>query len=128
MSTEIAVPPTLTERSAVENLSRARQEPAWLLELRLRAFDAFSAMPMPDQRTEGWRRTSLRGLDLNALRFDSEPGRATASSAPSGVTVLDFSDALRDARYEQLLREHFGRIVPPEYDKFTALHYAFFNA
>src|SRR5919201_504074 len=34
---------------------------------RLRALEAFERLPMPDQRTEGWRRTSLRGLNLDAL-------------------------------------------------------------
>ena len=49
-------------RETVEHLVEHRQEPDWLRQIRLDAFDAFERLPMPDQRTEGWRRTSLKGL------------------------------------------------------------------
>src|SRR5437667_9213952 len=49
-------------RETVEELVERRQEPDWLRAIRLEAFDAFERLPMPDQRTEGWRRTSLSGL------------------------------------------------------------------
>ena len=54
-------------RQTVEELSRRRREPEWLLGIRLQAFETFERLPMPDQRTEGWRRTSLRGLDLGQI-------------------------------------------------------------
>jgi Fe-S cluster assembly protein SufD len=51
----------------VEAFSAIRGEPAWLRALRLRGWETFSSQPMPTMRDEGWRRTDLRGLDLDAL-------------------------------------------------------------
>src|SRR5579864_7332838 len=109
-------------RRAVQELSASRSEPEWLLTLRLRAFDAFERLPMPDQRTEGWRRTSLRGLDLSSLDIPS----ARPSLAVSGL-ALSLEDALHDSRLEPLVRCHFAHVVDVEADKFVALHYALFN-
>jgi Fe-S cluster assembly protein SufD len=105
-------------RQAVEELARQRREPEWLVELRLRAFGIYQSLPVPDTRTEGWRRTSLSGLKLP----DSVPsdGPATTWQAPAGVSILP----LDDPRAEQ----HLGKIVSPDADKFTALHYALLNS
>jgi Fe-S cluster assembly protein SufD len=139
-------------RETVEALSHRRGEPPWLLALRLRALEAYERLPMPDQRTEGWRRTSLRGLPLDAfdplaaadaratVRFvvasERPPARTLGGAqGPSGesaldssrAVVLDFSEALRDARMAERLRQHLGTVVPLDFDTFAALHYAFFN-
>jgi Fe-S cluster assembly protein SufD len=120
-------PRSALSREAVADLSRFRGEPDWLLALRLRAFEAFERLPMPDQRTEGWRRTSLRGLDLDA--FQPGPGRVdVAVSGDTRGVVVPFEDALHDTRFSAHLERHFGRVVEPDVDKFVALHYAFFNA
>jgi Fe-S cluster assembly protein SufD len=42
--------------------SRMREEPAWVMEQRLAAWDVYEALPMPYQEEE-WRRTDYRGLD-----------------------------------------------------------------
>ena len=93
--------------------------------MRLRAFDAFERLPLPDQRTEGWRRTSLRGLVLD----DFDPLQLTQSPSitPENGWVVDLQKALLDPRLAPRIERHFGQIVVPESDKFTALHYAFFN-
>jgi Fe-S cluster assembly protein SufD len=109
----------------VEGLSQSRHEPDWLLNVRLRAFDAFERLPMPDQRTEGWRRTSLRGLDLDSV--DPLQPADSPSIAPPNGWVVDLQEALQDARLAARIEKYFGQVVAPEFDKFTALHYAFFN-
>ena len=58
----LSAPGRVLNRDAVVELSYRRQEPEWLRVIRLRAFEASERMAVPDQRTEGWRRTSLRGL------------------------------------------------------------------
>jgi Fe-S cluster assembly protein SufD len=114
-------------REVVEELSRSRQEPEWLLELRLRAFEAFQRLPMPDQRTEGWRRTSLRGLDLDAVDAVSiTPIMVVHSDAGGYVVPLD--QAVNDAVLGPKVQRYFGKIAPYDADKFVAAHYAFFNA
>jgi len=50
--------------ATVRALSAARQEPAWMLELRLAAWQTFEAMPWPKATDEAWRRTRLTGFDL----------------------------------------------------------------
>jgi len=52
-------------REAVEDLSRRKQEPAWLLEKRLAAWAVFESLPWPQRTDEEWRRT-----DFKALKFD----------------------------------------------------------
>ncbi|HEV7662745.1 MAG TPA: Fe-S cluster assembly protein SufD [Chloroflexota bacterium] len=136
----------------VEELSRRRQEPDWLLAVRLRALEAFERLPMPDQRTEGWRRTSLRGLTLDS--HDPIPSQDTSPIVPDDMRaqqaganlfayrngmavredsldagwVMDLQDALQEPLLALRIEKQFGKIVPLDADKFTALHYAFFNA
>ena len=127
MSSDILSAPRLAfSRAGVEELSQGRREPGWLLAMRLRALEAFERMPLPDQRTEGWRRTSLRGLDLDS--FDPLRLSGSPSISPANGWVVDLRDALQDRELAGRIEKHFGQIVSPEFDKFTALHYAFFNA
>ena len=119
----IASTPTLgLTRRAVQELSQSRSEPEWLLAIRLRAFEAFERLPMPDQRTEGWRRTSLRGLDLASLDVFSSPPSVSLSGP-----ACTLEDALQDSRLEPLVHRHFAQVVDVASDKFVALHYALFN-
>ncbi len=52
-------------REAVEELSRLRNEPAWLKTRRLAAWEAYMAIPMPVRTDEEWRRTDIRDLPLD---------------------------------------------------------------
>lgn len=153
MPNEILSAPRLAlTREAVEELSRRRDEPDWLLALRLHAFEAFERLPLPDQRTEGWRRTSLRGLTLDSFDplatpdtrsivpddglaqqagarfFAYRNGRATREDTLDRGLVMDLQDALQEPLLALRIEQHFGKIVAPDSDKLTALHYAFFNA
>jgi Fe-S cluster assembly protein SufD len=122
----LSVPRLAFARETVEELSRRRDEPDWLLAIRLRAFEAFERLPTPDQRTESWRRTSLRGLDLE----HPDPLSGSVKLAVRGDSrglVVPLEDAVRDPRFAAQVQRYFGQVVVPESDKFTALHYAFFN-
>ncbi|HLU36516.1 MAG TPA: Fe-S cluster assembly protein SufD [Thermomicrobiales bacterium] len=55
---------TAYSREAVEALSRSRNEPEWMLQRRLEAFDIWESLPMPSRQDEEWRRTDLRRLKL----------------------------------------------------------------
>jgi Fe-S cluster assembly protein SufD len=54
-------------KSALEVLSQIKQEPQWLRARRLEAWHLYEETPMPASNDELWRRTSLEGLDLNAI-------------------------------------------------------------
>lgn len=60
----------------VRALSAARQEPDWMLQLRLEAWKTFEAMPWPKPTDESWRRTRLTGFDLEKFKLvvtDGDP-------------------------------------------------------
>lgn len=60
-SREFVAPP-LT-RADVEALSARTQEPDWLLNMRLSAWELYESLPMPTTRDEAWRRTDYRQID-----------------------------------------------------------------
>lgn len=49
---------------AVQRLSAAKREPAWMRERRLAAWHLSQTLPLPQGTEEEWRRTDLRGLHL----------------------------------------------------------------
>ncbi len=54
-------------REAVEQLSRVKNEPEWLREWRLAAWEAYERLPMPQRTDEEWRRTDFRALKFDRL-------------------------------------------------------------
>ncbi|KPJ85471.1 Fe-S cluster assembly protein SufB [Parcubacteria bacterium SG8_24] len=59
---------------AVRSISRAKSEPKWMLEKRLRALELFGRTPSPD-----WG-PPLDGLDLGRIRYFTSPGSPEAAS------------------------------------------------
>ncbi len=149
-------------REVVEEISYLKDEPEWMRDVRLRAYDAFMRRPMPE-----W------GADLSQIIFDDIYYfvRATENQATSwdelpedikntydklgipeaekqrliagvaaqyesevvyhkvredleeqGVIFLDTDTGLQE--HEELFREHFGTIIPPNDNKFAALNTA----
>lgn len=47
------------DKTQVEAVSKALGEPAWLLEKRLKAPEAFARLPYPSKKDENWRYTDL---------------------------------------------------------------------
>lgn len=75
--------------AAVE--ARATGAPQWLAERRRAAWEAFTALPMPDHmRDEDWRRTDVAKLDLDA--FSVEP----PADAILGDALIDAMRTRRD--------------------------------
>jgi len=61
-------------RSVVELISKAKDEPAWMLEFRLRALDIFNSKPMPEWGAD------LSGLNLDEIYFYIKPEGHNARS------------------------------------------------
>ncbi|MGE3796549.1 MAG: Fe-S cluster assembly protein SufD [Thermomicrobiales bacterium] len=76
-------------KDAIEELSAARGEPAWVRDARLAAWATYDALPFPQRTDEEWRRTDLRGLKLDRLAPFAFP-------APSGVTPGSALAGFRD--------------------------------
>ncbi len=59
-------------KDAVEKLSASLNEPEWMLEFRLKAFEIYESMPMPTTKDEAWRRTDLRKMPLGSFNLPPE--------------------------------------------------------
>jgi Fe-S cluster assembly protein SufD len=120
--------PDLLNKKSVEALAESLDEPGWLVERRLQAFDTFEKLELPDPKGEEWRYTDVRGFDFS--RFSTPvPSKSAPSGldelAGNGVVVADFETAVRE--HADLLKEHFFTDVPVDEHKFTALHAAFLS-
>ncbi len=58
---------TAFNRDAVEKLSSWLDEPAWMLEFRLKAWEIQDQLSMPTMKDEPWRRTDLRRFKLDEI-------------------------------------------------------------
>jgi len=89
--------PDLTgfSREAVEALSRSRNEPDWVLEARLKAWDTYESIPMPKRTDEEWRRTDLRRLKLDrfAPYADVDGEVAELGALTTSVDAMQFGEA-----------------------------------
>ncbi len=135
---------------SVEELSFLHGEPNWLRARRLEAFDTFDRMPLPSRSDEEWRRTDIRGLDLESFEaFERADGAAPADPIDevSGVLrqrgsepgVVELDQSLLDRgvifmpltqaaqEHPDLVRRYLFTEVSPDRDKFAALHAAFFS-
>src|SRR5579859_6869719 len=63
----------ILSRADVEVLGQSRNEPAWLIQNRLSAWDCYEATPMPSLQAEEWRRTDYTKIDWNAAGKLTEP-------------------------------------------------------
>ncbi len=149
-------------REVVAAISERKNEPAWMRDLRLRAYEAYRRRPMP-----GWG-ADLSGIDFDNIYYYVEASEKQAESwedlppeiletyeklgipqaererliagvaaqyestvlyhkvredlEAEGVIFLDTDSALRE--HEDLFREHFATIIPPNDNKFAALNTA----
>ncbi len=145
----------------VEDISRRKDEPRWMLDLRLRSLQIYERAPMPanwgpsiegldmanistyvtagSKQADSWNevpedikdtferlgipeaeRTSLAGV---GAQYDSELvyHNMREEVAEQGVVYSGIEEALHGP-YEEMIREHFMRLVPPTDHKFAALH------
>lgn len=100
-----AVPEALLalDKQQVEQLARWRDEPAWLLEARLRSLARFTPESWPTGLEEEWRRFPLAGLPQAALIREpdgsdspDEYGSVPVEAAHKGVIFDRWVDAMRD--------------------------------
>ncbi len=101
-------------RDAVEALSAQRGDPEWVREWRLLAWRFYEEIPFPTMSDEPWRRTSLRGLNLERVL----PWRV---HPPAVATALSELPA-RLAQYLATPEETAGLLVETDgYPRFRTL-------
>lgn len=77
MSTAIAV--TGFSETAFDAFLAARDEPAWLLDMRRKAWARFMDLPLPSVREEEWMRTDIRLFKLDRYDLPEAAGHVAAS-------------------------------------------------
>ena len=80
-------------RDAVVQLSASLNEPEWMLDLRLGAWEIFSSLPMPTTRDEAWRRTDIRRFKLDSFGISLNGNGATGAKVPSHLAAQLTEDA-----------------------------------
>jgi len=117
----------------VETLSRALDEPAWLLERRLEAWGYVEKLELPREKDEPWRYTDLRRLGFDLDQFAAaEPSpqdvgldlNRDPALEERGIVFLPLYNAIQ-IRPDLVQRYLFGQTNPGQ-DIFTALHHALF--
>ena len=74
---------TAFTKDAVKELSASLNEPEWMLEFRLKAFEVYENTPMPTTKDEPWRRTNLRRLKMDQVGPSINGDAATEAEIPS---------------------------------------------
>ncbi|NND96056.1 MAG: Fe-S cluster assembly protein SufD [Pirellulaceae bacterium] len=137
-----------------EAFLESRDEPDWLTDLRREAWQHADAMDWPHRRSEEWIRTDIRVFQLKkyGLPALSCPDIAPKPQLKEGVDLggsietadsyvvsesLDESLAAKgvvfgnlsrlSVEHSDLIRAHLFTAFDPDYDKFAALHAAFFS-
>ena len=148
-------------REVVEEISKLKNEPQWMLDFRLRSFDVFMKKPMPNWGAD------LSSIDFQNIYYYAKASEKTEKSwddvpadvkktfdklgipeaekkflagvgaqyesevvyhnlredlAKKGVLFLDTDTALKE--HPEIFKKYFGKIIPPEDNKFAALNSA----
>ncbi len=148
-------------RGTVEEISKMKGEPDWMLDFRLRSYDVFMSKPMPTwggdlthidfqniyyyakaagKQSQSWEDVpeSVRntfeklGIPEAERKFLAGVGAQYESETvyhhlneeleKQGVIFVDTDTAVK--KYPDILRKHFGKVIPPEDNKFAALNSA----
>ena len=148
-------------RGTVEEISKLKGEPQWMLDFRLRSYEIFMKKPMPNwggdlgkidfnniyyyakasEKTEkNWddvpenvkKTFDKLGIPEAEKKFLAGVGAQYESEvvyhhlredlAKQGVKFLDTDNALKEE--PEIFRKYFGKIIPPEDNKFAALNSA----
>lgn len=78
-------------RDQVERLSELKNEPDWVLDRRMQAWEAWEKIPMPTQQDEEWRRTDISHIDFedyHPFALSNGEGQLSVSSLPDATRSL----------------------------------------
>ena len=115
----------IMESKTAKKILNETNEPKWIVEKRLSAYELFKKKPMPN---------FVYGLNINlSIDLDLEKIQIENSGKPlreiinknNGIKILELDDALKNN--ESLLKENFMTKCVPAVNKFTAFHNAFVN-
>ena len=99
----------LFTRADVEALSAQHQEPEWLAESRLAAWELYEMMPMPSREMEEWRRT-----DYRHVRWEEAGVMRNGARPSSGQVPADMHEPLIGDAQGGMLAFVNGKVVRSE--------------
>jgi Fe-S cluster assembly protein SufD len=99
-------------KNAIEELSRSKKEPSWVLAKRLEAWHLYEETPLPAPNDELWRRTSLKDLNLDlAVPFVDNSKRDALDTLPE-----KFQKTAEDENASGVLVQHNSSNVQARLD------------
>lgn len=141
------------DASGFQSFIEGSNDPDWLIEIRKAAWEKFEALDWPGQKDEEWMRTDIRLFKLDKFSMPSEcsgelpspvlnagvdlgghchahDGIAVASEVDpelksKGVLFGNARELL--AEHGETLKPYFHRAFDPHFDRFSALHAAFWS-
>lgn len=140
-------------RAAFERVNE-NKDANWLKRLRENAFDHFEQKGFPTYEEEEWKYTNVAPIakksfevsfeksetDVSSFLYEEanqsqlvfvngafDVSKSNLSGLPQGVDALNFRDALKDEKYEAVIKEHLARVVETDENGFTALNTAFIS-
>ncbi len=75
-------------QEAFDSFLSTRDEPAWLVDLRRKAWQRFEELPMPSVRDEEWMRTDIRLFKLDRFELPDPAAHAAAAQVPAPHALL----------------------------------------
>ncbi|MBC5824184.1 MAG: Fe-S cluster assembly protein SufD [Candidatus Eremiobacteraeota bacterium] len=114
--------PREIDAAEIDRAASAANEPGWVRESRRAAFERYAAMPQPTERTPGWRRADLTGIDFSPAPMGASAFAVEAAAADleRGVVACSLSEAL--AMHERVVRGALERVHRAQtLGKFSAL-------
>ena len=119
----------------IREISKARDEPKWLLDKRLAALKLFNESAMPDFKYGITVKMNAVGLDYGKLDTDALlqkksieiDSKKSKEYAKQGIIILDFYEALKQKKYEELIKKYLMTECVKAKDKIVALHAALFS-
>ena len=145
---------TTFDDAGFEAFLSGRDEPTWLTDSRRKAWSRFNELDWPNKQQEEWMRTDIRLFKLNKFTMPATPlgeqptsvldagvdlGGQTISLdgisqhsqldselAAKGVLFGNLSDLLRE--HSEQLQPYFSKTFNPDFDRFSALHSAFWSS
>lgn len=116
----------MISENTIKKISVRLNEPEWMLDRRLEAFEKFKELSMPSFRYGIGISVDVSDLNLDEMNPLEDKSRCKID-ADENIEVLSFDEAFEN--HEDLLRDNFmTKCVLASEDKFTALHAAFFNS
>ena len=121
----------------VREISAKKDEPQWMLDLRLKSLEIFNRFPdqkhdwksVPDDIKNTFERLGIPEAERSYLagvgaQYDSELVYHNMQDTASkmGIVYSGIEEALHDPQWEPLIHEKFMTLIPPTDHKFAALH------